>query len=212
MPTLVEQFCKTVQLHAPEFGIELSADAIQKLNDYYSLLSKWNSRLHLVAPCSPEEFATRHVLESLLLLKHLPTGARAVDVGSGAGLPIIPCLLVRDDLQATLVESSQNKAVFMKEALRAVQPASRVAMTVARFEETAAPRADFVTCRALDRFAEMLTVLIEWAPPHATFLFFAGELVRTKLETFALEPLEIEPIPQSERRLLIVARRKRLSA
>ena len=85
---------------------------VEQLGAFYSLLTHWNDRLHLVAPCSPEEFATRHVLESLMLLKHLPQDAKIADIGSGAGLPIIPCLLARPDLQATLIESSQKKSVF----------------------------------------------------------------------------------------------------
>jgi len=79
------------------FDLDLPAETVTRLGDYYSLLTRWNDRLHLVAPCSPEEFATRHVLESLLLLKHLPDGAKVADIGSGAGLPIIPCLLARQD-------------------------------------------------------------------------------------------------------------------
>src|SRR6185369_15999394 len=95
-------------------------EVLQRLCVYYSLLTRWNPRLHLVAPCSPEEFATRHVLESLMLLQHLPHGAKIADIGSGAGLPIIPCLIVRPDLHATLIESSAKKSVFLREALNTV--------------------------------------------------------------------------------------------
>ena len=70
--------------------MDLPADTVTKLGEYYSLLTRWNERLHLVAPCSPQEFAFRHVLESMLLLEHLPRRARIVDIGSGGGLPIIP--------------------------------------------------------------------------------------------------------------------------
>src|ERR1041385_6928858 len=101
MPVPLEQFANALRLAAPEFGIEFDEDRIRKLKEYYELVLKWNPRLHLVAPCSPEEFATRHVLESLTLLRHLPLDAGIVDIGSGGGLPVIPCLLVRDDLQAT---------------------------------------------------------------------------------------------------------------
>ena len=52
------------------------------------------------------------MLESLMLLKHLPSDAKIADIGSGAGLPIIPCLIARPDLHATLIESSQKKSVF----------------------------------------------------------------------------------------------------
>ena len=205
MPTPTETFSQALRSHAAEFGIQLGADEVRRLSNYYELLRKWNDRLHLVAPCSPEEFATRHVLESLLLLFHLPQNARVVDVGSGAGLPIIPCLIVRTDLSATLIESSSRKAVFLREALRDVKSREPAALTVARFEQTNAPEADFVTCRALDRFQQFLPALIKWAPLESTLLLFAGEDLRKQIESL-LQSVTAERIPLSEKRFLLIGR------
>jgi 16S rRNA (guanine527-N7)-methyltransferase len=204
MPTSIETFGQALRDNAAAFGIQLGADEVARLSNYYKLLLKWNDRLHLVAPCPPEEFATRHVLESLILLPHLPPNARVVDLGSGAGLPIIPCLIVRADLRATMIESSARKAVFLREALRDVNSREPAALTVARFEQMTAPEADFVTCRALDRFQEFLPALIEWAPPASTLLLFVGEEVRRQIETL-LPNAKAERIPRSDRRYLIVA-------
>ncbi len=203
MPTATEKFGQALWNNAAEFGIQLRAAEVTRLSKYYELLLKWNDRLHLVAPCSPEEFATRHVLESLLLLSHLPQKARVLDVGSGAGLPIIPCLIIRTDLSATLIESSPRKAVFLREALRDVSNREPAALTVARFEQTTAPEADFVTCRALDRFQRFLPALIQWAPPTSTLLLFAGEELRKQVEIL-LPNAKAERIPRSGRRYLIV--------
>jgi 16S rRNA (guanine527-N7)-methyltransferase len=205
METTVAEFEKAVGYEAAAFDLALTESQIQRLTDYYALVMKWNARLHLIAPCSPKEFATRHVLESLLLLKHLPLNASIVDVGSGAGLPAIPCLLARDDLTATLIESSQKKGVFLREALRAVRPSSRAHLTVARFEDVPSPSADFLTCRALDRFSEILPRLVQWASPDTTFLLFAGMNVRKRIESL-LSGAQVELIPQSNQRFLIIAR------
>jgi 16S rRNA (guanine527-N7)-methyltransferase len=204
MPTSIDTFGQALRENAAEFGIQLGADDVKRLSNYYVLMLKWNDRLHLVAPCPPAEFATRHVIESLMLLRHLPPNARVVDVGSGAGLPIIPCLIMRADLSATLIESSRRKAVFLREALRDVN-SREPALTVARFEQTNAPEADFVTCRALDRFQDFLPALIEWAPPASTLLLFAGEELRKQIEIL-LPDSKAERIPRSDRRFLIVAR------
>ncbi len=181
------------------YRLDLSSETIEQLGAFYSLLNRWNDRLHLVAPCSPEEFATRHVLESLLLLDHLPPGAKIADIGSGAGLPIIPCLIARDDLQATLIESSQRKAVFLREALSAD---GRKAAIVARpFEEVKTPEVAFVTCRALDQFISKVSAIVEWAPAGSTLLFFGGENLRDELTKLNLEFKEIL-MPLSEKRFL----------
>lgn len=181
------------------FKLELSTEALDGLSAYYNLLTRWNDRLHLVAPCSPEEFATRHLLESLMLLKHLPQGAKIADIGSGAGLPIIPCLIVRPDLHATLIESSQKKCVFLREALKT---AGRHATVVARrFEDVPPPDVSFVTCRALDQFTNKVAALIEWSPTGSTLLFFGGDTLRSQLTRAKAGYQEIK-VPLSERRFL----------
>jgi 16S rRNA (guanine527-N7)-methyltransferase len=205
MPTPAEQFAQALRLHAPEFGIELSAERIDKLQEYYSLLLKWNPRLHLVAPCSAEEFAIRHVLESLLLLRHLPLHARIADIGSGAGLPTVPCLIARDDLHAVLIESSRKKSVFLKEALSLIGVPDRTDVMNGRFEELPAPDVQFITCRALDAFIEVVPRMIDWAPSPATFLFFVGASVRKRIELSLTVKAEL--IPRSENRFLVIAHR-----
>jgi 16S rRNA (guanine527-N7)-methyltransferase len=209
MPTPIAKFGEALKTHAGDFAIQLSKPTVERLSHYYELLLKWNARLHLVAPCSPEGFATRHVLESLMLLDYLPPDARVIDIGSGAGLPIIPCLIARADLRATLIESSQRKAVFLRQALREVKSAEPAQLIVARFEQTVAPEADFVTCRALDRFPQVLPVLIDWSPPTSTLLLFAGETLRRQIEV-DLPSAKAQRVPRSERRFLLIAPRPEL--
>lgn len=189
----MQRFEQELRAQMAAYAVELSDEALAQLGTYYSLLTRWNDRLHLVAPCSPEEFATRHVLESLMLLKHLPLGAKIADIGSGGGLPIIPCLIARPDLDATLIESSQKKAVFLREALKEV---GRKATIIARrFEEIEAPDVEFVTSRALDQFAAKIPVLLDWVPDGCTLLLFGGE---------KLLDAERYLLPGSEKRYLYV--------
>lgn len=202
-----EDFHEALRGCAPLFGIELSAEHEKRLVDYYGIVMRWNARLHLVAPCSAAEFATRHVLESLVALPFLSTKARVLDVGSGAGLPIIPCLIARPDLQATLVEASQKKAVFLREALRLIEAGTRAEVIARRFEEIPAPEADFVTVRAIERFTEKFRELVKWSPPTAgTLLFFGGPALKDEIERAALS-FQAILIPQSERRFLFIIKR-----
>ena len=198
MPSDEQRFKKSLVENMGAYGVELSPETVALLATFYSLLIRWNERLHLVAPCSPEEFATRHVLESLMLLEHLPRNAKIADVGSGGGLPIVPCLIARPDLKATLIESSQKKAVFLREALSAV---GRSATIIAkRFEEVEAPDVEFVSCRALDQFIRKIPLLTAWAPDGSTLLLFGGEDLITSKRYL---------IPGSEKRYLFLKKNKR---
>ena len=204
METHVQDFRRALKLNSSLFEVELEPEHVDRLTEYYELLLKWNPRLHLVAPCSPEEFAVRHILESLFLLKHLPQASSVADVGTGAGLPAIPCLLVREDLHGVLIESSARKSVFLGEALRLVTQPTRTELIVSRFEEVPAPDVDFVTCRALDRFSELLPELLRWRPRGATLLLFAGESLVHQV-TQVLQVSSVERIPLSEKRFLVTA-------
>ena len=195
----MNRFEQSLKSNMGAFELALSSETIEQLGAFYSLLTRWNERLHLVAPCSPEEFATRHVLESLMLLKHLPHDAKIADIGSGAGLPIIPCLLARPNLTATLIESSQKKSVFLREALNQL---GRPSVVIPKpFEDVQAPDVSFVTSRALDQFTNKVAALIKWAPAGSTLLLFAGDSLREKLHEVRFDETLI---PLSERRFLFV--------
>jgi 16S rRNA (guanine527-N7)-methyltransferase len=199
-PTDLQTFVNKLDAKSNIYDVVLPAEVTNRLRDYYALLSQWNERLHLVAPCSSEEFAERHVLESLYLLRYVPEEATIIDVGSGGGLPIVPCLIARPELRATLIESSKRKAVFLREALK-ITGSLESTILAERFENLIAPNADFVTCRALDRFESKLEELVNWSPEGSTLLLYGGDSLRKKITEMSLEFRE-DLLPHSNRRYL----------
>ena len=213
----IADFTEALAAHESLYGIHLDTQQRARLRVYYEQVSAWNARLHLVASsCSPAEFATRHVLESLVALREISRGAHVIDVGSGGGLPIIPCLIVRPDIRATLIEASPRKAVFLREALRQARPAAETGagggaateVIADRFENITAPAAaDYVTCRALDRFTRIFPKLTAWSPAQATLLFFGGPTLRSEVERARGLRYTAHRLPLSEQRFLFVIRR-----
>ena len=147
-------------------------------------------------------FAIRHVLESLMLLTHLPQNAALADIGSGGGLPIVPCLIARPDLNVTLIESSQKKVVFLREISNRLD--LRTTIIARPFEDVPALPVSFITCRALDQFMRKLPALINWAPQKSTLLLFGGETLGDQLRRANVN-FEQLLIPQSEQRYLFLA-------
>lgn len=207
MFTPFEEFARTLDAQATRYGVQLTAPAITVLRQYYEIVDAWNARLHLIAPCSPAEFATRHVLESLMAVRHFRVGSQVTDIGSGAGLPIIPCLIARPDISATLIEASQKKSVFLREALRATGTQERAQVCAERFEKMSAPGADFITCRALERFTALFSKIVAWSPPSSTLLLFGGPTLRAEIEKARLK-YAARQMPESEQRFLFIIERQ----
>lgn len=202
MSSQISQFRDALVTQADVYGFAVTETAVSRLTDYYALLLTWNPRLHLVAPCSPAEFATRHVLESLMLLPHLNSNDLVADIGAGAGLPIIPNLVARPNLRAILIESSQKKAVFLREALRITGKSESAQVIPERFQDVPSQGVNVVTCRALDQFSKVFSDLVGWSP-KSKLMLFGGEGLRSQIEKLNREFAAVK-IPNTERRFLFV--------
>lgn len=200
------EFILSIVSNQRAFGLDLSDGAVNRLADYYELIQEHNPILHLVGPCSAEEFAIRHILESLTLLEHLPKNAKLVDVGTGAGLPSIPCLLVRDDLTALLIESKVKKVHFLQMVLAKCELSSRAEIVNNQFAETPRPRFSYITCRALDKFTQKLPQILKWSG-NCNLLFFGGSALRDGLNANHVKFVE-KLMPMSEQRFLFVSDRE----
>lgn len=200
-----QQFAAALKSNESIFGIELNLKHIDRLADYYELVRAHNEILHLVAPCSPEEFATRHVFESLTMLEFLPPKAKFADIGAGAGLPSIPCLIVREDLRGVLIESKPKKADFLREVLAKCELEKCAEVLNDQFEEAAKLNISYVSCRALDKFIQKLPRLLKWSG-SCGLLFFGGNSLREELKKNGIQFNE-KLMPLSERRYLFVSRK-----
>lgn len=98
-----------------DLGLALPQSATERLLDYLMLMGKWNRVYNLTAIREETKWVTLHLLDSLVVVPHLPSG-RIVDVGSGAGLPGIPIALACPDRQVTLLDSNQKKGAFLTQA------------------------------------------------------------------------------------------------
>jgi 16S rRNA (guanine527-N7)-methyltransferase len=101
-----------------ELALALPAGASEQLLAYAGLLVKWNRTYNLTAIRDPLEMVSRHLLDSLAVLAHLPMagGDALADVGSGAGLPGIPLAIARREWRITVNDSSQKKTAFLRQA------------------------------------------------------------------------------------------------
>lgn len=115
---------------AQQLDLQLQGHQVESLVSLLTLISKWNRVYNLTAVRDVDDMIGRHLLDSLSVLRWLPEinnlakesekikkVADVLDVGSGAGLPVLPLAIVRPDLDFLSVESSGKKTRFQHQAV-----------------------------------------------------------------------------------------------
>jgi 16S rRNA (guanine527-N7)-methyltransferase len=110
---------------------------VAALAQYAASLLRWNERINLTAVRSVDTLVAEHFTDAFALALALAEPARAIDVGSGGGLPAIPLALLRPGLTVELVEPIAKKAAFLRTAVRELGLGDRVSIRVARGEAVA---------------------------------------------------------------------------
>lgn len=156
---------RLLQAEAPALLAGLPAGFGDRAEAYVRLLLEANHRQNLTRLVEPEAVARLHLLDALAALPLLSgDGPRAIDLGSGGGVPGLVLALARPDLRWVLVEAAQRKARALSGFARALG-LGNVEIVAERAESLgrgpARDSADWVTARA----CAPLPVLVEYALP-----------------------------------------------
>ncbi len=142
----------------------LTDEACDKFVAYYDLLIDWNTRMNLTAITEPEDVVKKHFYDSLAALSYLKNGAKVADVGTGAGFPAIPLLIMNPTLKITLVDSLQKRLTFLAEVLKTLDLSAEIVHARAEeFGRDPKYRASFDA--VVSRAVASLPVLLELTVP-----------------------------------------------
>jgi 16S rRNA (guanine527-N7)-methyltransferase len=130
-----------------------------------------------------------------------------VDLGSGGGLPAIPLLIFRKDINVTMIEASAKKTVFLSECIRRLGSRERATVIAHRFESASPPSTDILTCRAIENFTGSLKQIVEFAAKTPQMLLFGGDSLRLALENLHLS-FKAHLTPNAERRFIFVVNQR----
>ena len=162
----------------PDAGLPLSPAVLDQLETYVALLLEANARLNLTRVVEPAAVARLHLLDALVALPMLDAAApvRALDLGSGGGVPGLVLAIARPDIGWSLLDAVRKKADALRTFAAALQLAN-VEVIADRAEllgrGPARETFDVVTARA----CAALPALVELALP---LLRVGGTLVAWK--------------------------------
>lgn len=155
-------------------GLDLEAATQARLIAYLHLVQKWNKVHNLTAIRNAEQMVVLHLLDSLSLLPHVGDAKTILDVGSGAGLPGLPLAIARPDLGITVLDSSQKKASFLRQA-KAELGLNNVEIVCERVERwRPEARYDLVVSRAFAELADFVELARHLVAPGGAMLAMKG--------------------------------------
>lgn len=82
---------------------------------YYRDLIEYNEKVNLTAITDKEEVYIKHFYDSCLASELIPSNAKVVDIGTGAGFPGVPLKIIRDDIDLHLVDSLNKRITFLNQ-------------------------------------------------------------------------------------------------
>lgn len=146
-------------------NIELSQDKADKLLKLYEFLVEYNQNVNLTAITDFEEVVVKHFIDSVLPFSmiDIKENSSFIDVGTGAGFPSIPLMIVSPDLKGTLLEALNKRCVFLEKACALTGVDAKVIH--GRAEDYAKEKReafDFATARAV----AAMPVLCEYCIPY----------------------------------------------
>lgn len=146
-------------------GLSLSAREIGLFELYAEELIKWNGKVNLTSITKDKEIAIKHFIDSLSIIPHLKAGDRLLDIGSGAGLPVIPLKILKPGIPMVSVDAVAKKIHFQRHIIRTLnlQNIEAIHARVEDFPKTDHHSFSVITSRAftrLDRFVSLAAPLL----------------------------------------------------
>ena len=193
---------------------EADEKALDRFEAYSLLLTEWNEKMNLTAITEPKEIAEKHFADSLAALPYLKTGMRVMDVGTGAGFPGVPLLIMKPDIDLTLTDSLRKRLAFLEVLLRELD--LNASLVHGRAEDLGQNRLyreqfDAVVSRAVASLPVLLELTTPFLKTGGTAIAYKGdvaeELKNAKSAAFLLHVrLRTEELESSYgRRCLILA-------
>lgn len=157
-------------------GIDVSGEQAEKLIMLCYFMVEYNKNVNLTSITEFEEVVIKHFVDSVLPcnMVDIPEGSTFIDVGTGAGFPALPLLIVRPDLRGTLCDSLNKRCVYLEKVCDKVGINAEIIH--ARSEELGRQRReqfDFSTARAV----AAMPILAEYCIP---FVKVGGSFIALK--------------------------------
>ena len=193
-------------------GVAFDQTAIERFEAFHAILDEYNQKMDLTAVLDEDERIDRHDLDSAAPLAKglLLSESKVIDVGTGAGFPGMPLLILRPDLKMTFLDALNKRILFLEDALK------RLGLTATTLHARAEDAArmpehremyDAAVSRAVASAAVLQELTLPFVKTGGTAIAWKGpgvqdEMVAAKRAAFVLggtvRGVENAPVPRRD--------------
>lgn len=183
----------------PLAAADLFGDRLELARRFTANLAAHGEERGLIGPLELPRLWTRHILNSAIAAP-FSTG-RAVDVGSGAGLPGLVLAIARPDVDWTLIEPMERRTQWLSEQVEELELDN---VTVARMRGEEWPHGrvfDVATARAVSALRTLLPFTAPLVRPGGKLVFLKGANVAAEIDAaskqvrkYALQDVSVEVV------------------
>lgn len=190
--------------------LTISNEQIDKMIDYLTLLSKWNSVYNLTSVRDPREMVKQHLLDSLSAAHAFKDAKNVLDVGSGGGLPGMILAITYPEIRISMIDTVHKKTAFLNQA-KTELGLSNVTVHTGRVEQLqVAQKFDVITSRAFSELSNFVNWSGHLLADEGLFIAMKGvspdqeiERLPTGWKVESIEPLRV-PGLEVERHLIFI--------
>ncbi len=166
---------ETNQLFTEYLG-NVSEDTLNKLYEYYALIEEENQKYNLTGFYN-EKLIKEGLIESILIFKKIDAeilnldSKSILDIGSGAGFPIVPYFIYSPNFDLTIYEPQQKRVNFLNLVIEKLK-LKNIKVKKLRAEESSEFNTfDFISARAVSELKNLAEISHKLGKQNSTFCF-----------------------------------------
>lgn len=105
-------------------GLNIPVDEgqISLLDSFAEMVIEKNKVMNLTAITDPDSFAIKHFADSISVsaLPEYKAAKKIMDVGTGAGFPGVPLLIMNPEIELTMLDSTAKRLAFVSDSIAAL--------------------------------------------------------------------------------------------
>lgn len=173
-------------------GLEITDDQYTQLKTLVHVFMDWNSKINLSAIRQEEDIWNKHILDSLLVLKHVSlAGSKIMDLGAGGGFPSLPLSILVPSSSFSPLDSVGKKMKAVQDMAETL--GTRVKTINGRAETCGQQQMhreqyDIVLTRAFAPWNTLLELALPFVAVGGVLIAYQGPAITEEIKKYAHLP------------------------